>query len=576
MQIRVPALCAALLAVSSTASPAAAQTVTVTTLEDAVDVPPTATASSLPGADGRVSFREALLVTNNMPGPQTVAFAIPQSEWWLVGTYALLRLESGVFLVTDDGTTLDFSTQTAFTGDTNPNGMEVGIYGLEANGWGVPAILIDASNCVVRGLGMVHQRSAAVWIGSGTGNRVVGCVSTEVEIDPYPGTTSFNVVGGTLPGEGNVLASVEIFCGADDNLVIGNQLETARVVGSPFCTLQYPRRNRIGGPTPAERNVLSGAGYYGEEGFPVGRNVEVLWARDTVVEGNYIGVTPDGTARVPQVAPVGISVADSLDTLVRDNLVSGIYVVGVNHYQGEVFGTAISVGAINADNQGVRLEGNLVGTDLTGTQPIQTYSGIRVAPSTGLRSVRDVRIGGPNAGQANRVAFTWTTGIAVSGDAQVELAANSIEDNALLGIDLGSIFLPGNGVDPNDRLDGDQIGGNPLQNHPELELALGASQGLKLRGRLRSEPARDYRVEFFASPTCDVSGYGEGATFLGSIAVSTDANGDAPFAVALAAQVPVGHVVTSTATDLAAAATSEFGNCVEVRALHASGNLHGL
>ena len=146
-------------------SPVLAQTVTVTTPEDTVDVSPGATVSDLPGPDGLVSFREALLVTNNTSGPQTVAFAIPQADWWLFDDYAALKLEHGIFFVTDDGTTLDFSTQTAFTGDTNPNGGEVGIYGLEPNGWGHPAIGIVASDCVVRGLGPVSQRGPRQRVG---------------------------------------------------------------------------------------------------------------------------------------------------------------------------------------------------------------------------------------------------------------------------------------------------------------------------------------------------------------------------------------------------------------------------
>ena len=137
------------------AGAASGQTLTVDTLEDRTDFGGARQVADLPGPDGRVSFREAVYATNNTPGPQTVEFAIPQSEWWLVDTMALLKLEYGVFLVTDDETTFDFSTQTDFTGDTNPDGTEVGIYGLEANGWGTPAIIVNADHCVFRGLGAV-------------------------------------------------------------------------------------------------------------------------------------------------------------------------------------------------------------------------------------------------------------------------------------------------------------------------------------------------------------------------------------------------------------------------------------
>src|SRR5215211_5282140 len=81
---------------------ARAQTVTVTTLADVTDFVSPQTVASLPGPDGKVSFREAVLASNNTAGPQTIAFAIPQSEWWLIPQIALLRLEDGPFFITGD------------------------------------------------------------------------------------------------------------------------------------------------------------------------------------------------------------------------------------------------------------------------------------------------------------------------------------------------------------------------------------------------------------------------------------------------------------------------------------------
>lgn len=407
-------------------SPSLSQTVTVTTVEDVVDFGGAMLPGDLPGPDGLVSFREALIATNNLPGPQVVDFQIPTARWWLFDDFAALKLEQGIFAVTDDGTTIDCTTQTLFTGDTNPAGTEVGIYGLQPNGWGTPAIAIFASDCVVRGLGPVMQRGAAVWIGSGLRNRVVACVTSSVEIDPQPGTTSHNVIGGTTAGEGNVLDSVEIFCGASDNQVIGNTLKQVSVVGSPYCApaIQYPARNRIGGPSAAERNVIAGAGSRSSEGFPVGSNVHVEWARDTLIEGNYIGVTADGMQRVAQVAPTGIRVADSLDTTIRNNLIAGMHVLGTNHYAGQVFGRALWIGAINANLTGVLVDGNRIGTDVSGNQGLLTRNGILVDHLVASRTVTGVRLG---AGQGNLVAFTEQTGVAVLGSGvQAEISGNSI------------------------------------------------------------------------------------------------------------------------------------------------------
>ena len=142
--------------------PLGGETITVTTCNDVSDFSGTQQVSDLPGPDGRVSFREAVTAANNTPGPQTIAFAIPVAEFWLVTDVALLKLEEDAFFLTDSGTTIDFSTQTTNIGDTNPNGPEVGIYGLQPNGWGIAAIFINGNNCVIKGLGKVYQRGYAV------------------------------------------------------------------------------------------------------------------------------------------------------------------------------------------------------------------------------------------------------------------------------------------------------------------------------------------------------------------------------------------------------------------------------
>src|SRR5262245_42004338 len=92
--------------------PNSGPTITVTTLNDTTDFAGAQQIGDLPGPDGRVSFREAVTAANNTPGRQTIAFAIPTSEFWLVPGVALLKLEDEAFVITDTGTTVDFSTQT--------------------------------------------------------------------------------------------------------------------------------------------------------------------------------------------------------------------------------------------------------------------------------------------------------------------------------------------------------------------------------------------------------------------------------------------------------------------------------
>ncbi|MGJ8635562.1 MAG: GC-type dockerin domain-anchored protein [Phycisphaerales bacterium] len=557
--MQIPLLYISTLTVISTVS--LAQVITVNTIDDISDTLTTVTVEDLPGPDGKISMREATLAANNTPGPQTIEFAIPESEFWTGDGVALLRLEYGLWFITDDETTIDFSSQERNIGDTNPTGPEVGAYGFEVNGWGHPALIIAADNCVIEGMGHVALRTPSIEI-RGNHNRVIGCKTLGVEIGAAwqePIATN-NIIGGTSPEEKNDLNFIDILSWADDNIVIGNQIRSIRIAGTDFT--HYPSRNRIGGTTPEERNVISGFGSYGTEGFPTGEGILVNFAQDTLIQGNYIGTTADGMSGVSQRGPNGIEVRDSFNTTIIDNLISGLYVEGVNHANGLTFGTAIRVNSINADNMGVTIQGNLIGTDATGQSPIHTYQGIALAQSTGIYTLRDTLVGGTQPGQGNTIAFTDTTGIVV-GPLTIggQISGNSIHSNTRLGIDL----LPWSGTSgptPNDPMDTDTQGGNAFQNYPEIMSAETTGSSININAMLESIPFTEFSVEFFASPQCDPSGFGEGQIFLGTHTVTTDSSGFATMMTILSTDVPGGWVLTSTATDTQTGNTSEFSECI--------------
>lgn len=557
---RVGMTCALAFALSALGT---AQTVTVDlALDDFMDFGGAQRVADLPGPDGHVTVREAVTAANNTPGAQTIAFAIPTSEWSIFySDRALIRLDNMLYVSGDD-TTIDFSTQASFTGDTNPLGGEVALQyaGPPA---GIPSLWIAANDCTVRGLDVTTGNNAGngIWL-TGNRNRVVGCTTGGLTIRGDFGGGSANVVGGTAPGEGNTFSEgVNVLSRANDNVLVGNTFRWGlRISGDTFwgtCD-----RNRVGGPTVAERNVLAGHGYYGEEGFPTGTQLEVFHARDTLVQGNFVGTNATGTAEyVGRAGTGGIAVGlGAVGTRVLDNLVSGIVMVGANHYQGVRFGVGIAVVASATDTL---LAGNTVGLAIDGLTPIPNVAGILVqsdpngAPAN--TRVGDALLGG------NHVAGNEQNGVQIGFATEgVELEANSIHDNGALGIDLfGS---GGAGVTPNDALDLDQ-GGNHLQNFPVLTNALRIGHTLLLRGELASEAGRTYRLDFFASPTLDPSGHGEGERFLGSARVTTDAGGRAAFVARPDGLAPTGWFVSATTTDLARGETSEFSRGLRLRAL---------
>jgi hypothetical protein len=542
--------------------------ITVNTLNDYYDISGNQQVSDLPGPDGRVSFREAVAAANNTPGPQTIAFAIPTAEFWLLSDVALLKLEQNAFFLNDSATTIDFSTQTTNIGDTNPNGPEVGIYGLEPNGWGIAAIFVNGDNCVVKGLGPVYQRGYAVRVVGDNnrviGSRVTGPLNSAISIEGYSGgpVPVGNVIGGTAAGDGNYLSGLRLGGPAENNVVIGNTIiGGVDVIGSAPYGIRA-RGNRIGGPTPAERNVISGAGYYGEEGFPVGEQISVVDADDTWIEGNYIGTTTDGMARYPQqIGPIGVEVRDSRATTIRGNLIAGLRTVGTDHYSGQIFGWAVLVRGTNSNISDTVVDNNTIGLAADGVSPIVTRSGITVSPlSFNYRAIA-TRIA------SNHIARVETTAVAVgSSENGVTITANSIYDSGALGIDLFAGNFGGvGGVTPNDAGDGD-IGGNGLQNFPVIQSASTTGSEVRIEGTLDSVPSEEFTIELFSSPSCDASGFGEGALFLGSSLVATDNAGRATLSISLPAAVPVGASATATATRLSTGDTSEFSGCVAITA----------
>jgi titin len=201
---------------------------------------------------------------------------------------------------------------------------------------------------------------------------------------------------------------------------------------------------------------------------------------------------------------------------------------------------------------GVRVEGNLIGTDPSGTASLgNVLDGVlfQSGPSSDP-------VGGTVTG--NIIAFNGAAGVAVgpdrndtsSGD---RITRNSIHDNGGLGIDLGS-----DGVTPNDPGDADS-GPNGLQNFPVLTSAVSSGATLAVSGTLESAPNTTFAVEFFSNSSCDSSGFGEGQSFLGTVSVTTDAAGRATFQANVPAPSGAGFV-TATATD-PAGNTSEFSAC---------------
>jgi hypothetical protein len=266
-----------------------------------------------------------------------------------------------------------------------------------------------------------------------------------------------------------------------------------------------------------------------------------LAGAENVVQGNFIGTDVTGTRAL-------------------GNGLAGIQVFGGNQIGGTTpgagnlisgnFGPGVQIGP----GTGILVQGNLIGTDVTGIQPLGN-SGDGVTVNAGLTNSGDQfpaqdSVGGLAVGAANRIAFNSGRGVNILSGSQISVLANAIFGNGGLGIDLG-----GNGVTPNHQ-GGPVNGPNGLQNFPVLTVAV-AGPATEVTGTLNSLPNTTYTVSFYANPAADPSGHGQGQVYLGSTLIPTDASGNASFTLFLPAGTAPGQVVSATATD-PKGDTSEF------------------
>jgi hypothetical protein len=253
----------------------------------------------------------------------------------------------------------------------------------------------------------------------------------------------------------------------------------------------------------------------------------------------------------------------------HDNLIGGTTAGAGNLISGNEYNGIVIVSWSPNAAYGNVVQGNFIGTDVTGTAPLANAWNSGYPAGVWVDAGPSNTIGGTAPGASNLIAYNGGAGVRVDDNPGTAILSNRIYANTGLGID-----LEGDGVTPNDPGDAD-TGANNLQNFPLLTSAVNANGGPVVRGTLNSTPSTSFLLQFFANTTADPSGYGEGQRFLGSATVTTDAAGDVRdaagnlgFTVTLAGTVPGGQFVSATATRLDAAGvprdTSEFSPVVAV------------
>jgi uncharacterized protein (TIGR02145 family) len=345
-----------------------------------------------------------------------------------------------------------------------------------------------------------------------------------------------NVISGCHNGITITLGNANVPEDATGNVIKGNLIGTNAEGSDPidgteraFSGIEIHNAigNIIGGLNEEDRNVISGH----DHGIILGFN-----GKENTVMGNYIGTDKDGVNSIGN--SEGIWIGDATfgniiggDTPETRNVISGNLVNGVSIVEGSFNNT---------------IEGNLIGLKAYGSDYLGNQgNGINIDNGLDNIILRNIIAGNEDHG----ILVTQVDG---SSSINNSISQNSIYDNGGIGIALGT-----DGVTNNDEIDADN-GPNNLQNYPVLNSIRFSPGHVTVSGYLKSERVTDYILEFFANMTGDPSNYGEGETYLGSIAVQTDNDsGYVFFEQAFPVVGFPGQFITATATD-ASGNTSEF------------------
>ena len=375
------------------------------------------------------SLRGALNAANATPAADDIVFNIPQSDagfqaatqHWRITVPDGALLPSLVAPVVIDGSTQPSAianSNTPAQGGLN-GALKIEIRGSNPAGNANFAFqLLGDSPSVLRGLVISGYRDAQVFLSGQGAHRIEGC---------YLGTditgNSAALLNGTQP-----LTNGIIFAGNGDYV--------------------------IGGIAPGERNLLSGLN------FAMSTSGNAL--ASVRIQGNLVGTNAAGTAVVGNT--FGLLSFRFGDTLIGGTDANARNVFSGHTGQAMLFRTAGNAGVF-ANTQ---VLGNYFGTDVSGTRALgndfqRSGSTIEIS-AIGCA----LTLGGTAAGEANLIAYSASSGVAVFGCNGQQTPLNRYLGNQGPAFDNGV----GNGTfgsTPNDPLDVDE-GGNRLQNFPELTL----------------------------------------------------------------------------------------------------------
>jgi len=370
------------------------------------------------------TLREAITAANTSPGADTITFNIAGAGvHTITPTSALPDITEAV--------TIDGYTQQGASENTlavgNDAVLQIELNGTSAGG-SSRGFHVVANGCTIRGLVINRFSLSGITIENANDNLIEG---NFIGTDPF-GTTD-------LGNEGYAVALVS----SDNNL--------------------------IGGVTPAMRNILSGNEIAG---------ILIQDSQGNQIAGNYIGTDKNGTSALGNTFN-GIFVY--LDS--TGNVIGGTEPGAGNVLSGNE-GSGVSLGfGFSTDSTDNLVQGNLIGTDATGTSPLRNSE-------TGvvIDSENNNLIGGTTTAARNIISVN-TTGVLIREGAMGNVVQGNYIGTDVTGfVDVGSDDIEGVKIEdsPANLIGGSTPGAGNLisANFDNIEISGAASIGNLIQGNL--------------------------------------------------------------------------------------------
>ena len=356
--------------------------------------------------DASLSLREAIALATGDLAKADLSTEEANSVRGLPGAASsdVIRFDAAVFPPTQPPTIVLADTLPPLkSGQDVIDGSSAGVI-IDGNLLDFPCLVIESAGNTVRGLEIQHCHTA-IWL------KIAG---------------RNNVIGGPAQGQGNVLSSnqnVGIQIDGSANVVQGNYLGTdptgteARPNGMEGIWIAANATdNLIGGSNPGERNVISGNELFG-------LNIGGTGATGNVIKGNLIGVDAGGEKALQNLYGLALTAGAQRNTIggtspddanvISGNQSGGILIRGPDTNDNLIFGNYIGTDASGQkplrNGTGIWLLDGAAGNRIGGTEPgegnVIAQSGIVGVLVEGIATIHNTIRGNSIYSNANEGIF---------------------------------------------------------------------------------------------------------------------------------------------------------------------------